>query len=598
MVLATTFADKGDWTVEQQFVLQMGSSYLLAHGIGTPLAKDAVTTVNVPADGNYNILVRTKNWTKHWSDGPTPGIFEVHIDGQSDGVTYGTDSVNWYWQRGGKVALTAGEHTIALHDLTGFDGRCDAVILTTEDYTPTESLEEYFALREALLGKRVVEDKGSYDFVVVGGGISGICAALAASRLGLKVALIQDRYVLGGNNSSEVRVGLGGQINIDPYPSLGYLLNEIGPDRIGNARGAHHYQDEKKMNVVLAEKNISLFMGYTVIEVEKDGDRIASVVAQEATAQNHIKISGNYFSDCTGDAHLGFMAGAECRMGREARDEFNERLAPEKADDMTMGVSIEWYCEDWNTPCTFPDSLDWGLRLDEYTVEPVHRANWYWEVGMMDDQVADAEKIRDYGMYVAYSTFSYCKNRYSKKEDWTCTHLTWVSHVSGKRESRRIMGDYILREQDLTRPIRHQDETCTTTWRIDQHYPMEKNSKDYPNQEWLSYGVLTPIDFYALPYRCFYSKDISNMFMAGRNISVTHIALGSTRVMRTCGLIGEVVGMAAAVCARRQAMPRDVYTTYFEDLKELMRKGTGRTDVPYTQFYHQVDRTGHQAEDR
>ena len=598
MVLATTFADKGDWTVEQQFVLQMGSSYLLAHGIGTPLAKDAVTTVNVPADGNYNILVRTKNWTKHWSDGPTPGIFEVHIDGQSDGVTYGTDSVNWYWQRGGKVALTAGEHTIALHDLTGFDGRCDAVILTTEDYTPTESLEEYFALREALLGKRVVEDKGSYDFVVVGGGISGICAALAASRLGLKVALIQDRYVLGGNNSSEVRVGLGGQINIDPYPSLGYLLNEIGPDRIGNARGAHHYQDEKKMNVVLAEKNISLFMGYTVIEVEKDGDRITSVVAQEATAQNHIKISGNYFSDCTGDAHLGFMAGTECRMGREARDEFNERLAPEKADDMTMGVSIEWYCEDWNTPCTFPDSLDWGLRLDEYTVEPVHRANWYWEVGMMDDQVADAEKIRDYGMYVAYSTFSYCKNRYSKKEDWTCTHLTWVSHVSGKRESRRIMGDYILREQDLTRPIRHQDETCTTTWRIDQHYPMEKNSKDYPNQEWLSYGVLTPIDFYALPYRCFYSKDISNMFMAGRNISVTHIALGSTRVMRTCGLIGEVVGMAAAVCARRQAMPRDVYTTYFEDLKELMRKGTGRTDVPYTQFYHQVDRTGHQAEDR
>ena len=598
MVLATTFADKGDWTVEQQFVLQMGSSYLLAHGIGTPLAKDAVTTVNVPADGNYNILVRTKNWTKHWSDGPTPGIFEVHIDGQSDGVTYGTDSVNWYWQRGGKVALTAGEHTIALHDLTGFDGRCDAVILTTEDYTPTESLEEYFALREALLGKRVVEDKGSYDFVVVGGGISGICAALAASRLGLKVALIQDRYVLGGNNSSEVRVGLGGQINIDPYPSLGYLLNEIGPDRIGNARGAHHYQDEKKMNVVLAEKNISLFMGYTVIEVEKDDDCITSVVAQEATAQNHIKISGNYFSDCTGDAHLGFMAGAECRMGREARDEFNERLAPEKADDMNMGVSIEWYCEDWNTPCTFPDSLDWGLRLDEYTVEPVHRANWYWEVGMMDDQVADAEKIRDYGMYVAYSTFSYCKNRYSKKEDWTCTHLTWVSHVSGKRESRRIMGDYILREQDLTRPIRHQDETCTTTWRIDQHYPMEKNSKDYPNQEWLSYGVLTPIDFYALPYRCFYSKDISNMFMAGRNISVTHIALGSTRVMRTCGLIGEVVGMAAAVCARRQAMPRDVYTTYFEDLKELMRKGTGRTDVPYTQFYHQVDRTGHQAEDR
>lgn len=598
MVLATTFAEKGDWTVEQQFVLQMGSSYLLAHGIGTPLKNDAKTTVVVPEDGEYNVLVRTKNWTKYWSDGPTPGIFQVLVDGQSDGATYGTGEKTWYWQKGGKVTLKKGEHTLALHDLTGFDGRCDAIILTKEDVEIDNTLDAYKEVRRALLGEFVPEDKGNFDFVVVGGGISGLCASLAAARLGLKVALVQDRYVLGGNNSSEVRVGLGGQINVDPYPSLGYLLNEIGPDRIGNARGAHHYQDDKKLNVILAEKNITLLMGYTVTEVVKDGDKIKTVIAQEATTQERIKLSGKYFSDCTGDAHLGAMAGAECRMGREARSEFGESLAPEEADDFTMGVSIEWYCEDWNTPCDFPDSLDWGLKLDEYTVEPVHRANWYWEVGIRDDQVADAEKIRDYGMYVAYSTFSYCKNRYSKKEDWQCTHLTWVSHVSGKRESRRIMGDFILREQDLTRPIPHEDGTCTTTWRIDQHYPMEKNSKDYPGAEWMSYGVLTPIDFYALPYRCFYSKDVTNMFMAGRNISVTHIALGSTRVMRTCGLIGEVVGMAAKVCNDHDAMPRDVYTTYFEDLKVLMRKGTGRTDVPYTQFYHQIDRTGHQAEDR
>lgn len=598
MALATRFRDLGDWTVEQQFVLQMGSSYLLAHGIGTPLEKDAVTEISVPEDGEYTLLVRTKNWTRFWSDGPTPGVFQVLIDGTADGTRFGTDDRNWYWQKGGRFALKKGSHTIALHDLTGFDGRCDAIVLTTTDEVPGPSLEEYRSVREALLGKTVPEDKGSFDFVVVGGGISGICAALAASRLGLKVALVQDRYVLGGNNSSEVRVGLGGQINVDPYPSLGYLINEIGPDRIGNARGAHHYQDDKKLRVVQAEKNITLFLGYTVTEVEKNGDCISSVVAVEATRQNAIRLSGSYFSDCTGDAHLGAMAGAECRMGREARSEFGESLAPEKADDFTMGVSIEWYCEDWNTPCSFPDSLDWGLRLNEYTIEPVHRANWYWEVGIRDDQVADAEKIRDYGMYVAYSTFSYCKNRYSKKEDWECTHLTWVSHVSGKRESRRIMGDFILREQDLTRPIPHEDGTCTTTWRIDQHYPMEQNSKDYPNEEWMSYGVLTPIDFYALPYRCFYSKDVRNMFMAGRNISVTHIALGSTRVMRTCGLIGEVVGMAAKVCASHKAFPRDVYTTYFEDLKALMRKGTGRTDIPYTQFYHQIDRTGHQAEDR
>ena len=606
MVLATTFADKGDWIVEQQFVLQMGSSYLLAHGIGTPLEKEAVTTVEVPVEGDYHLLVRTKNWTAFWSEGKTPGIFSVKVDGVADAAEFGTgcegatraERAAWYWQKGGTWHLTAGKHTLALHDLTGFDGRCDAIILTTSDEVPDRSLETYRALRETLLGPNEPVDKGTYDLVVIGGGMSGICAALAAARLGSRVALVQDRYLLGGNNSSEVRVGLGGQINMAPYPSLGYLLNEIGPDRIGNARGAHHYQDWKKMDVVTAEPNISLFLGYTVTDAVTEDGKIRSVTAIEATRQDRIVLSGHTFADCTGDAHLAVLAGAETRMGREARSEYGESLAPEKADDYTMGVSIEWYCEDWNTPCTFPDSLDWGLHLDEETVEPVHRANWYWEVGMNDDQVADAEKIRDYGMYVAYSTFSYCKNRLARKEDWECTHLVWVSHVSGKRESRRIIGDLVLREQDLTRPIPYEDGTCTTTWRIDQHYPDPRNAGKYPGAEWMSIGKLVPIDPYALPYRCFYSKDVANLFMAGRDISVTHIALGSVRVMRTCAMMGEVVGMAASICGKKGVLPRDIYTTYFEDLKALMRKGTGRTDVPYTQFYHQVDRTGHQAEDR
>ena len=620
MALATRFNDKGDWTVEQQFVLQMGSSYLMAHGLGTPLAKDAKTEINIPEDGDYRLWVRTKNWTAFWSEGKTPGIFQVLVDGKADPSEFGVgktpldvkagidfpqgidtsrearaERAQWYWQKGETYHLSKGHHSIALHDLMGLDGRCDAIILTSTDEVPGDSLEDYRVLREALLGPGNPEDKGSFDLVVIGAGMSGLCAAIAAARLGLKVALVQDRYILGGNNSSEVRVGLGGQINMAPYPSLGYILNEIGPDRIGNARGAHHYQDWKKWDVIAAEPNISLFAGYTVVNAEMKDGKIVSVTAVEATEQNFIRISGNLFSDCTGDANLAVMAGAATMMGREARSEFGETLAPEKADDFTMGVSVEWYCEDWNTPCTFPDSVDWGLKLDEDTVEPVHRANWYWEVGMRDDQIADAEKIRDYGMYVAYSTFSYCKNRLAKKEDWECTHLTWVSHVSGKRESRRIVGDLILREQDLTRPIPYEDGTCTTTWRIDQHYPMEKNSADYPGEEWMSYGKLMPIDPYAIPYRCLYSRDVPNLFMAGRDISVTHVALGSVRVMRTCAMMGEVVGMAAAVCCRRGAMPRDVYTTWFQDLVELMKKGTGRTDVPYTQFYHQVDRTGHQA---
>jgi hypothetical protein len=251
LLLASQFEQYGGWVLDQQFFDLMGSTYLLAHGLGEPVA-DAMTACQVAESARYNIFVRTRNWTRYWSDAQTPGVFEVFVDGQSVGI-FGNEESEWHWQRGLSIELATGKHTVTVRDLTGFDGRFDAVLITQADSAPQSDLQSYKELRKQLLGLPTApKSAGSFDFVVVGGGISGICAALAASRLGLKVALIQDRYVLGGNNSSEVRVGLGGQINIDPYPSLGYLLNEIGPDRIGNARGAHHYQDDKKLKVVLA----------------------------------------------------------------------------------------------------------------------------------------------------------------------------------------------------------------------------------------------------------------------------------------------------------------------------------------------------------
>lgn len=595
LLLSSTFAERGGWVDDRQFFDLTGSTFLLAHGLGTPVA-DAKTTFIVEQSGVYNLFVRTRNWTAYWSDAPTPGIFEVFVDGASAGV-FGNQNSEWHWQRGIAINLEAGEHKVVVHDLTGFDARFDALLLTTSDIAPKEGVEEYRQLRKRLLAlPSAPVSRGSYDFVVVGGGVAGMCAAIAAARTGSRVALIQDREVLGGNNSSEIRVGLGGRLNIGLYPSLGYLLNEFAPETKGNARTADIYQDDKKLKAVLAERRITLFMGYRVTEVKKRENRIVSVVATDVLNHSRIKVSGRLFADCTGDAVLGVLAGVEWHMGRESKAEYGEPSAPDKADGMTMGASLQWYCLEDSMNRPFPD-IDWGLKLDESSVQVVRRGQWYWEVGMRDDQIADAERIRDYGMYVAYSNWAYLKNHYSKKEDYAKSYLGWVSYVAGKRESRRLLGEFVLREQDLKQNVIYPDGSASTSWYIDQHYPDPENSRLFPGREYLSCGHLDPMGFYPIPYRCFYSKDVENMFMAGRNISVSHIALGTVRVMRTTAMMGEVVGMAATICRRRKALPKDVYTTHLEELKAMMRRGVGRTDVPYTQVYTLIDTTAARSED-
>ena len=595
LLLASTFADRGGWVDDRQFFDLVGSTFLLAHGLGEAVA-DAKTTFVVEHRGTYNLFVRTRNWTAYWSAAPTPGVFEVFVDGISAGI-FGNEKSEWHWQQGIALELEAGEHTVVVHDLTGFDGRFDALLFTTSAKAPKEGVEEYRRLRKQLLGLPSAPVRsGSYDFVVVGGGVAGMCAAIAAARTGSRVALIQDRKVLGGNNSSEIRVGLGGRLNIGMYPSLGYLLNEFAPETKGNARTADIYQDDKKLAAVLAEHRITLFMGYRVTEVVKNENRITAVIATDVEKHNRIRISGRLFADCTGDAVLGVLAGAEWHMGREAKSEYGEQSAPDVADGMTMGSSLQWYCLEDSEPRKFPD-IDWGLKLDEQCVQVVRRGQWYWEVGMRDDQIADAERIRDYGMYVAYSNWAYLKNHYSKKCDYENSYLGWVSYVAGKRESRRLLGEFVLREQDLKNNVIYPDGSASTSWYIDQHYPDPENSLRFPGMEYLSCGHLDPMGFYPIPYRCFYSKDIENMFMAGRNISVSHIALGTVRVMRTTAMMGEVVGMAATICRRRKALPRDIYYTHLEELKAMMRKGVGRTDVPYTQVYTLIDTTAARSED-
>lgn len=583
------FRSPGGWISDPQFMEVMGSSELLAHGLGKPVG-DASTTFEAPQDGEYNVWVRTKNWTAYWSDKPGPGKFTIIIDGTPLGEVFGTGSPEWHWQPGGKIRLGKGRHGLAVHDLDGFDARFDSVLLTLGGDEPGD----IDALRRALLGLPKPEFKGRFDFVVVGGGVAGMCAAISAARLGSRVALVQDRKVYGGNNSSEVRVGLGGRLNIGRFPSLGYLLNEFGPARKGNARPADVYEDEKKAAAIAAEKNITAFTGYRVTAVEKDGARIKAVIATQVDNYREIRLEGEVFADCTGDATLGVLAGAQWAMGRESKDVYGEPSAPESPDGITLGASIQWYSEPRETPVAFPD-IDWGLPIDEETVQNARRGQWYWEVGMRDDMIKDAEKIRDYGMYVAYSNWSYLKNHSRFRDEVACEDFTWLSFYAGKRESRRLFGDHILTENDLRDFVQYPDGCVSTSWYIDDHEPDPENAARF-RDPWLSRGRLTPLDYYPIPFRCLYNRDIENMFMAGRDISVSHLALGTVRVMRTCAMEGEVVGMAADICRRLDCTPRQVYQDHFGQLKALMNQGTGDPAKPYLQTYTLIDTTAERSE--
>lgn len=587
LVEAESFARKGGWQIDQQFMDLMGSPYLIAHGMGVPVG-DASTEVRFPEAGDYYVYARTYNWTSPWSDAPGPGRFVVALNGKRIGRPVGDKGDAWGWQPLGKVRVVELDATLTLHDLTGFDGRCDALYFTTAaGALPPESLAEQQAFRRAKLGlPEVAPSAGEFDLVVAGGGIAGMSAALAAARLGLRVALINDRPVLGGNNSSEIRVHLGGRIESAPYERLGDLQKEFGPRRGGNAKPAERYEDARKDSIIAAEPLITLFANCRVTSVKTAGDRIVSLVGQDIANGSELTFEAPLFADCTGDATVGFLAGADWRMGREARSEFGESEAPEAADAMTMGASVQWYSEAGDAPSAFP-KFSYGVSFDEANCERVTMGEWTWETGMNRNQISDFERIRDYGLLVVYSNWSFLKNGIKDNADYRNHRLAWVAYVAGKRESRRLLGDYILKQDDLVKQVFHEDGTASTTWSIDLHYPDSINSLRFPEGEFKSVARHIAIYPYPIPYRCLYSRNVTNLFMAGRNISVTHVALGTVRVMRTAGMMGEVVGMAAKLCTEHGVLPRDIYQHHLSELQELMRQGVGRGSLPNNQRYNQ-----------
>lgn len=582
LVEAEGFDDVGGWVVDQQYMDQMGSPVLLAHGLGMRV-QDATTTVKFPSKGKYRVWVRTRDWAASCNATGSPGRFQLLIDGKTLKTVFGTEGEDWHWQDGGTVKIDNKNVTLALHDMTGFDGRCDAILFSTEpDLLPPNQGESLTKFRRKLLGlPNEPENAGKFDFVVVGGGMSGTCAAVSAARLGLRVALIQNRPVLGGNNSSEVRVGLSGKINLPPYPALGNVVKELDPGKRGkghNAQPAANYDDEKKLRIVRAEKNLQLFLNTHAYKIETSESRIVAVIAKNIRTNRELRFSAPLFADCTGDGTIGFLAGADYCMGRESRSQTSESLAPEQPDRMTMGCSIMWYSRKTDSPSPFPE-CPWALRFNDETAQHVTRGDWNWETGMNRDQITDIEAIRDHAFRATFGNWSFLKNHSRDKAKYANRELVWVAYIGGKRESRRLLGDVILRQQDIQQRRLFPDAFVTATWPIDLHYPNPKNTKHFPGREFRSIYIPTKIEPYSIPYRCLYSRNVPNLMMAGRNISVTHVALGTVRVMRTCGMMGELVGMAASLCDRHDTNPRGVYENHLDELKKLAQCGVGIEDI-------------------
>lgn len=587
LIEAEYFSSPGGWVVDDQFYDQLGTSYLMAHGMGIPV-EDAATTVFLPRAGRYHVWVRTYNWNAPWDPSQAPGRFTLLVDGKQIGKELGVRDSEWTWQYAGRIKADIHEESggaavrVALHDLTGFNGKCDALFFSTErkPQFPTE--------------RKHPEINGlqKYDLIVAGAGTAGISAAIAAARLGLKTLLVNDRPVLGGNNSPEHHIGASGRLKTQPYPQLGTVMMELG-----NVFSNYKHAEE----MVEAEKDLRVLLRHRVVGVEKEGDCIKAVKVLNLASGIITVIQGSYFADCTGDGNLGVLAGASFMQGQEARDVFNEDLAPEKPEGLSYGSTMPWSAEKADSVSSFPE-CPWAFAFNDSTAIPGLKHNWFWETGFYQDQVKDAELIRDAWLRIIYGNWAWLKNSPKFKDEYANARLKRVGYVLGKRESRRLKGDYILTQNDIEGDwrSRYDDPVVWCTYSIDQHFPrqdaVEKWGKDAffstmkhnHNPLGISRRYLKEgIDYnmpYMLPYRCLYSADVSNLFMAGRDISVSRIALCSTRVMGTTAVTGEVVGIAAACCKQLDCTPRALYTDHLPRLKAALKKGV---PTRFGDHYHQ-----------
>lgn len=560
---AAAFQDRGGWVLDTQFYQQMGGFYLLAHGMGTPVA-NASTEVELPHGGAWHLFVRTRNWCP--GDWEAPGRFRVLLDGQPLEPVFGTEP-GWAWQKGGAIDLAAGKHAVALQDLTGFEGRIDALFFSpvADPKLPLET-GDVVAWKDRMAGRDTLDAReGAFDVVVVGGGIAGCGAALAADSQGLKVALIHDRPVLGGNASSEIRVHTLGIHGADTKILKG-LDTKHWPNGSSEALA-----DTAKRHRTLDASGVTQFLGWRACGVGMDGRRIASVSARQVESGEIKRFHAPVFIDCTGDGWIGYWAGADFRYGRESRNEFGEgwekhgeRWSPETPDNRVLGSSVLWNSHELDRPSDFP-AVPWA--------QPVSRGHaaingeWQWEYSDNElHQIDDAEAIRDHLFRAIYGSFSTAKQNPENAR----IALQWVAYNAGKRESRRLMGDYIYTMQDVVKRREFPDTVVEEMREIDVHY---QTALDGNPQDFLSKALFRQTEIYFIPFRSLYSRNIENLMMAGRCFSCSHVGLGGPRVMNTTGQMGIATGYAAALCKKYGATPRTVGAEHIAELRRLIGYG-------------------------
>jgi hypothetical protein len=599
LIEAEDFETYGGWVLDSQFEAIMGSPYLLAHGLGRPVA-DATTMISLAEGGEYEVWVRAKDWapTHH------PGRFKLSINGVTLETEFGANDLDWSWQSAGLMHLPKGDVALALHDLTGFDGRCDAIFLGRNGTIPPNTVDAASrAWRKALRGlPEQPLDGGEFDVVVVGGGIAGCAAALTAARLGQSVALIHDRPVLGGNASTE--------IGLMPRGAQGKLLAELAER---NPEG-----DLAALSLLKAEPTAQVFLEHRIIAASREGDRIISVDAVQAKGGLERRFKARMFIDTSGVAMLGVLAGAETLFGREARADFDEPYAPEVADQMHHGNTLFFRTRMADQPIAFPE-VPWATEVSkdyanlsgqlvksglengpgpiananpdtptfQFSADPTQAwmmqfpATHYWEYGQWLDPYTSGELVRDYLMKALYGTFSNVKKL--EPETYANLEFEWMAFVAAQGEFRRYKGDYVLTENDVRNQTRHNDLLVANDGFFCIHCAWDpgEGKYDFRLKDWI-------IDVrdnqpYGIPFRCLYSANIENLMMAGKHISVTHVAGSSVKLMGNGAQHGVAVAAAAFLCTEHDTTPRGLLDHHFEKLRTLVDALTG----------HEHDMTSH-----